>query len=188
MQNMPTSSTEVIAAMFEDQPAALAAQDALRAVGVPDAAIELVFHVPATDGTLRSQTIWHRIRGAFFEHHHAHVFAEAVERGRCVLFVRIDKDASPIIAALEACHPIDVPHRVAQWRQAGWTGQHAGSDRSPIPLLFAAHEDLDHIPTTGMINEPEIVRPIGAPLTNPMGIEFSGSRQVLRYSLGEAGT
>ena len=184
-----TPSGDVVAAMFETHEAAGAAQTALLAAGVPHTAISLV---SAQAAGASSHGIWQRIRAAFaHDHHHAHIFAEGVERGRAMVFVRAPDSAQQEAAmhTLEALHPIDLNHRVTEWAKSGWSGQHAGmpAGEAVPPLLFADIEDLDHIPTTGLLNETSAVRPIGAKLLNPMGIEVpgisqTGTARVTRYT------
>ncbi len=187
-----TSGGDVVAAMFETHAAAEAAQGALTAAGIPATSISLVV-APAPQTPARSEHIWQRIREIFtHDHHHAHIFAEGVERGRTMLFVHATDATTQQTAmhTLEALHPIDLNHRVTEWASQGWSGQHAGMPaHDPVPpLLFADQPDPDHIPATGLVNEPETIRPIGAKLLNPMGIEIpgisqTGSTRVSRYTV-----
>lgn len=180
---------DVVAAMFETKAAADAAQAALVAAGVPREAISVVAAAPEASA---GHNVWARIREVFdHAHHHAHIFAEGVARGRAMVFVRADQEATQQTAmhTLEGLHPIDLNHRVSEWANAGWSGQHAGmpAHEAVPPLMFSDIDDLDHIPTTGLLNETETVRPIGARLLNPMGIEVpgiaqSGTARVARYS------
>ncbi len=186
-----TPGADIVAAMFETEAAANEAKAALVAAGVPLAAISVVAAGPEA---APSHTIWRRIREIFVhDHNHAHIFAEGVARGRAMVFVRAAEEATQQAAmrTLESRHPVDLNHRVSEWAKSGWSGQHAGMPQHEAvpPLLFSDTEDLDHIPTTGLLNETESVRPIGARLLNPMGIEVpgiaqSGTSRVARYSPG----
>jgi hypothetical protein len=170
-------SGEVIAAMFEDRASAEDARDSLVAAGLAPGGIDIVDQPAATGHVTDEQ---------------AHGYAEAVERGHALLFVRGSAgEHARIITLLEQQHPIDVMTRVQEWRAAGWSGVHRSQAASPDDagapqMLFEDHPYQDHIPATGLINENDHLRPIGAPLVNPMGIEVpgvrvSGSNRVRRY-------
>jgi hypothetical protein len=191
-------SGEVIAAMFEDRASAEDARDSLVAAGLAPGGIDIVDQPAATGHVTDEQAhavshgIWTRIREMFVPHPHAHGYAEAVERGHALLFVRGSAgEHARIITLLEQQHPIDVMTRVQEWRAAGWSGVHRSQAASPDDagapqMLFEDHPYQDHIPATGLINENDHLRPIGAPLVNPMGIEVpgvrvSGSNRVRRY-------
>jgi hypothetical protein len=196
---MERSADDVITAMFENREAAERAGAALVAAGIGTDAVHVVDapHVAAHEAEARSHGIWHRVRAAFIEHHHAHVYAEALERGRSMVFVRSGDPATQerAMQVLEQHHPIDVAQRVRQWAETGWAGVHRSQPPTsqpattmPPPLLFQDRPDPDHIPSTGLINENDGAPPIGAPLVNPMGIEIpgiqrTGSARVLRYQI-----
>jgi hypothetical protein len=186
-------SGAVIAAMFEDRASAQDARDSLVSAGIAAGAVEIVDRpapVTADQAPAQSHGLFSRIRALFVPHQHAHGYAEAVERGHALLFVRDSADRhARIIELLEQQHPVDVMRRVEEWTAGGWNGVHrsqaAPSEGAPA-MLFEDHPYQDHIPATGLINEDDHVRPIGAPLVNPMGIEvpgvrLSGSNRVRRY-------
>jgi hypothetical protein len=166
--------TDVVAAMFEDQPAAVAARDALVGSGIASDAVEIVTAAPATPGAAHgSRHVWQRIRDRFMPHPHAHGFAEGVERGHAMVFVRAPSHRqAAAMATLERHDPIDVMERSSQWTNSGWSGVHRSQQ-----LLFDDHPYPDHIPATGLINDDSSERGIGSPLVNPMGIEVQGVRQ-----------
>jgi hypothetical protein len=201
-ETTPDAATgEVIAAMFADRAAAEAARDALVADGIATGGIDIVDQPAHPPGVTQAQAhaashgLWTRIREMFVPHQHAHGYAEGVERGHAMLFVRDGTGQHDrIIALLERQHPIDVMNRVQEWTTAGWNGVHRSQAAPPSGaagqrpvLLFQDHPYQDHIPATGLLNEDDHPRSLGAPLVNPMGIEIpgvqvTGSTRVRRYT------
>jgi hypothetical protein len=189
--------------MFEDRGAADRARDALVAANVPADSIDIVDQpaTPSHDAHAHSRGLWDRIREMFVPHEHAHAYAEGVERGHAMLFVRALPDRqTEVMELLERQHPIDVMKRVDDWTAAGWSGVHRSqTSASPAPvasgavqarprMLFENTRDPDHIRSTGLINENDASQGVGAPLRNPMGIEvpgvtWSGTSRVRQYAI-----
>ncbi len=108
--SIPSSSviapTDVVAAMFETYVEAVSARETLVAAGIDAGAIDIVDQaasVPApAPGT------WNMLRERLVPEHHAHGYAEGIDRGHALLFVReAPAQQFRVMHLLEGLKPID---------------------------------------------------------------------------------
>src|SRR5918911_4253914 len=64
----------------------------------------------------------------------AHAYVEGVRRGGALIVVESgDDQAERGMAILQRLHPVNMPERTAQWRQAGWTRAAPTTSTGPPP-------------------------------------------------------
>ena len=121
-----------VTAMFETYQLARAARDDLVAEGVSTSQIDIIDNnAQPTDASFayeRNETgVWGAIKRFFVPDEDAHHYAEGVTRGHAMLVVRPAAGMHDrVVEVLERFQPIDYDIRTNEWRNAGWSGTHAG--------------------------------------------------------------
>jgi uncharacterized protein (TIGR02271 family) len=113
-------SGDRIVATFETADRAGAAREALVEAGINSANIELLDKRSDLD-------TWTAIKRHAVPDEDAHLYAEGLDRGHCILILRAaagERDRA--MQVLSRFHPIDIDDQAAQWRKSGWSGVHPG--------------------------------------------------------------
>ena len=115
-----------IAALFDTEQGAQAAQDGLLAIGVRTDSITVL--QPETPA-LPAGELWASLKACFIPDEDAHPFAEAIDRGHIVVIALITPEEQPAAEqALRAANPLNLDAHATSWRDDGWDGVHAGQD------------------------------------------------------------
>jgi hypothetical protein len=139
------ATSDLVAAMFADGDAARAARDALTGAGIPLAVIDVVDRDVAATETPdpHGHGLWARLHEMFTPHAHSHGYAEGVERGHAMVFVRAPAAQQPhVMHLLEGLQPLDVVQRAqdctaARWQPGRrWSGRRCCSRIRRIRTIF----------------------------------------------------
>lgn len=113
-------SGDRIVAVFENNERARAARDALIAAGINNTAIELLDNKTDLDN-------WSALKRHAVPDEDTHLYAEGLGRGHSILVIQTKvSEHDRVMQVLTRFNPIDIDEHATKWRQAGWSGVHAG--------------------------------------------------------------
>jgi stress response protein YsnF len=109
-----------IVAAFENTARAAKARAALVSAGVDNTRMELLDNRSDFEN-------WTSLKRHSVPDEDSHVYAEGLGRGHALLVIQVPAgEHDHVVKVLERFYPVDIDEHAAQWRQAGWSGVHAG--------------------------------------------------------------
>lgn len=134
----PDASDDHIVTMYETFEQAEAARQALAAIGIPEANLQVTHNRPeefsaGVDYENEAQGLWSGLLAMVgLSPTHRHGYAEGVRRGHALLVVRpLPGQRQDAVRVLEASGPIDFDARLEEWRSAGWDNLAAQRTTAP---------------------------------------------------------
>lgn len=136
--------SHTLAAVFDNRSSAQQAMDELISTGFPRSGVSLQeagagasYAAGSDDGSFLSG-IKH-LFNSLFSRDDASVYAEAIQRGNCVLTLnaRSEDEVERASDVIERYGPIDIDEHALQWRASGWTGaesSHRSARQSPASM------------------------------------------------------
>jgi len=113
-------SGDRIVAVFENTTQATEARQALVGAGIDNARMELL-------DSRSDHENWSAVRRHGVPEEDTHLYAEGLGRGHAILVIQVPAgEHDHVMKVLDRFRPIDIDEHAAQWRQAGWSGVHAG--------------------------------------------------------------
>jgi stress response protein YsnF len=113
-------SGDRIIAVFENTAKAAEARQALVGAGIDNARMELLDRRSDLEN-------WTAIKRHSVPDEDTHLYAEGLDRGHSILAIQVPAgEHEHVMRVLERFSPLDIDEHAAQWRQAGWSGVHAG--------------------------------------------------------------